>query len=54
MLSEWIIENCSREEIDKLQDSDIDWYPDDLLSSDVCIYGTENDVKRAVKLIGRA
>ena len=52
-MSEYIIENLSKEEIDKLQESDLDWYPDDLMSSDVCIYGTEKDVKKALKIIGR-
>lgn len=52
-MSEYIIENLSGEEIDKLQKSDLDWYPDDLMSSDVCIYGTEKDVRKALKIIGR-
>lgn len=52
-MREYIIENLSNEEIDKLQKSELDWYPDDLMSSDVCIYGTEKDVKEALKIIGR-
>ena len=52
-MNEYIIENCTKEEIDKLEQSDLDWYPDDIMSSDVCIYGTENDIKKAMKIIGR-
>jgi len=52
-MDEYIIENLSNEEIGKLQHSEIDWYPDDLMSSDVCIYGTERDVKKALEIIGR-
>ena len=53
-MKEFIIENCTAEEIDKLyQASDIDWYPDNIESRDVCIYGTHNDVDKALKLIGR-
>lgn len=52
-MSEYIIENLSEKEIDKLQESDLDWYPDDLMSTDVRIYGTEKDVKKALKIIGR-
>ena len=52
-MKEYIIENCTKEEIDKLEQSDLDWYPDDIMGSDVCIYGTENDIQRAMKLIGR-
>ena len=52
-MSEYIIENCTKEEIDKLEQSDLDWYPDDIISSDVCIYGTESDIQRAMKIIGR-
>lgn len=52
-MSEYIIENLSADEIDKLQKSDLPWYPDDLISSDVCIYGTEKDVKKALEIIGR-
>ncbi len=52
-MSEYIIENLSNEEIDKLQRSNLDWCPDDLMSSDVCIFGTEEDVKKALEIIGR-
>lgn len=52
-MHEYIIENCTNAEIDALEKSDLDWYPDDIMSSDVCIYGTENDVKKALKIIGR-
>lgn len=51
--SEFVIENCTKTEIDKLEQSDLDWYPDDIMSSDVCIYGTKSDVERALRLIGR-
>lgn len=52
-MSEYIIENCTKEEIDKLEQSDLDWYPDDLMSSDVCIYGTKSDIQKALEIIGR-
>ncbi len=53
-MSEYIIENCTKEEIDKLEQiENIDWYPDDIMSSDVCIYGTQQDVERVLKAIGR-
>lgn len=52
-MHEYIIENITNEELDKLQESDLDWYPDSLESDDVCIYGTEKDVKRALEIIGR-
>lgn len=47
------MERVGKRYIDKLQKSDLDWYPDDLMSSDVCIYGTEKDVRKALKIIGR-
>lgn len=53
MKHEYIIENLSANEIDKLQESDIEWYPDDLETSNVCIYGTLVDVHKALKIIGR-
>ncbi len=52
-MSEYIIENLSKEEIDKLQESDLDWCPNDLMSSDVCIFGTKKDVRKALEVIGR-
>lgn len=55
-MSEHIIENLSDVEIDKLvaSNTDIEWYPDDLTGSDVCVYGTENDVKAVMHIIGRS
>jgi hypothetical protein len=53
MASEWIIENCTESEINILVNSDIEWYPDNLESSDVCVYGTKDDIENALKLIGR-
>ncbi len=52
-MSEYIIENCTAEEICRLEQSDINWYPDDLMTSDVCVYGTSDDVKKAMEIIGR-
>lgn len=52
-MGEYIIENITKEELDLLEKSDLDWYPDDLMSDDVCIYGTEKDVQKALKIIGR-
>lgn len=52
-MSEYIIENCTEEEINKLEQTDLEWYPDDLMGSDVCIYGTEKDVEQALKVMGR-
>ena len=52
-MQEWIIEDCTTEEICRLEQSDIDWYPDDLMTSDVCVYGTIDDVNRAMEIIGR-
>ena len=52
-MQEWIIEDCTTEEIYRLEQSDIDWYPDDLMTSDVCVYGTIDDVERAMEIIGR-
>lgn len=52
-MAEFIIQNCTKKEIEKLEESDLDWYPDDLSNSDVCIYGTENDIDKALKVIGR-
>lgn len=52
-MSEYIIENLSDEEMDKLYKSDVEWYPDDLMSSDVCIYGTEEEIRTALQVIGR-
>ncbi|MCM1121173.1 MAG: hypothetical protein NC416_01180 [Eubacterium sp.] len=53
-MSEYVIDNLTNEEIDKLQKSNLDWYPDDLISSDVCICGTEKDVEKALKIIWKA
>ena len=52
-MQEWIIENCTTEEICRLEQSDINWYPDDLMTSDVCVYGTIDDVEKAMEIIGR-
>lgn len=52
-MQEWIIEDCIKEEIDKLEQSDLDRYPDNLMTSDVCVYGTEEDVDKALGIIGR-
>ena len=52
-MSEYILENCTTEEIDKLEKSDIEWYPDELTGNDVCIYGTTEDFEKALKIIGR-
>ena len=52
-MGEYVIENCTKEEIDKLEQSDINWYPDDIMTSDICIYGTEEDVDKALRIIGR-
>lgn len=52
-MSEYIIENLSIDEIDKLQKSDLPWYPDDLMTNDACIYGTEEDFQKAMEIIGR-
>ena len=52
-MSEHIIENCTKEEIDRLEQSNLNWYPDDLMTSDVCICGTSNDAERALEIIGR-
>lgn len=55
---EYIIENCTGKEIDKLLQSDILWYPDNITSvcsdqnTDVC-FESEEDVDRALILIGR-
>ena len=50
---EYIIENLTDSEINKLQESDIEWYPDDLATSNVCIYGTLMDVHEVMRIIGR-
>lgn len=54
---EFIIENLSSDEIqllmEKGEDAGIDWIPDDITTSDVCIYGTESDVGKALEIIGR-
>lgn len=52
-MKEYIIENCTKEEINKLQESDLEWYLDDLMSDDICIYGTEKDINMALKIMGR-
>lgn len=53
--NEYLIVNCTQEEIDKLNkaDTNIDWYPDDITSNDVCVYGTSSDLQEALKIIGR-
>lgn len=57
MKHEYIIENLSSNEIqllmEKGENEGIDWMPDDITTSDVCIYGTERDVNRALEIIGR-
>ena len=53
-MSEYIIENITRAEKEKLYACmDIEWYPDDLYGNDICVYGTESNVTRLLKLIGR-
>ncbi len=53
--NEYLIVNCSQEEIDKLNktDTNIDWYSDDIMSNDICVYGTASDLQEALKIIGR-
>ena len=56
-MSEYIIENLSSDELQRLMEigekEGIDWIPDDITTSDICIYGTERDVIKAMEIIGR-
>lgn len=54
-MQEFIIPDLTKEEVNILEKSDIDWYPDDILSDkrDVVVHGTEEDVNGVLKLIGR-
>ncbi|MBQ7673635.1 MAG: hypothetical protein IJT36_03800 [Alphaproteobacteria bacterium] len=52
-MNEYIIENVSKEELDLLEKSDLEWYPDDLMGNDVCIHGTKQDAYKALIIIGR-
>ena len=51
---EYIIKNCTKEETNILLNSNINCYPDDIFSNDICIYGTIKDVEKALKLIKRS
>lgn len=51
---EYIIKNLTQKEIDIMESSDIEWFPDDVFfdSSDIVIF-SEKDRNKAVQLIGR-
>lgn len=50
---EYIIENVTSEELEKIEASGIEWYPDDMEGSDIAIEGNEREVDRALKIMGR-
>lgn len=56
-MGEYIIENLTEKEKDLLiqeaENEGIDWFPDDIMSDDVCVCGTRKDVMKALKIIGR-
>ena len=56
-MGEYIIENLTEKEkdllIQKAENEGIDWFPDDIISDDVCVCGTRKDVMKALKIIGR-
>lgn len=52
-MKEYIIENITDQELKRLEDSDLEWYPDDLTRSDICVYGTKKDIDKAMCIIGR-
>ena len=56
-MQEYIIPNLSNDEIDLLErygeSNGIDWCPYDLMTTDVCIYGSQKDVDNALHIIGR-
>ena len=55
---EYIIENCSNNEIEKLLASDILWFPDNIYSicnncSTDVFFESKEEADRALKIIGR-
>lgn len=52
-MSEFIIPNCTKKEINILIEKDYDWIPDSLDSNDVCVYATQKEFERILKEIGR-
>lgn len=51
---EYIIENLTKEEIDILESSDIEWVPDDISANNTDIVVFErSDVNKVLELIGR-
>lgn len=53
-MSEYIIENLTKREIDIMESSDIEWCPDDISgdNTDIVLFN-EKDCHKALHLIGR-
>ena len=54
MEKEYIIKNISKEEYELLENSDIDWCPDEMFTAnhDAVVF-SEEEYSRAMKLLGR-
>ena len=54
MMSEYIIENLTKREIDIMESSDIEWCPDNMSgdNTDIVVFN-EKDCDKALHLIGR-
>lgn len=49
---EFLLEDLSREDIQKLIDSEIDWYPDDMMDESTVLFETEEEINKAIELLG--
>ena len=50
---EYIIENVSEAELEKIEVAGIEWYPDDMEGNDIVIEGDEREYERALEIMGR-